>query len=138
MFHFLHSTGRETDIEKRIFNYRLSRARRISENAFGILSARWRIFRRPIEAQPVVVDSIIKSTVVLHNYLKKTDYVTEPTRRYVSPSLVDSEANDGCVVSGEWRNITQNDANLRRVGRTSTNTSSQYAQNVREKINFIS
>ena len=62
--------GRDLPDEKLIFNYRLSRARRTSENAFGILAGRFQIFKKPISTSPDNVKDIVLATVVLHNYLR--------------------------------------------------------------------
>lgn len=51
--------GKNLTPEKMIFNYRLSRARRTSENAFGILSAKFRIYRKPILTSPQNVNKIV-------------------------------------------------------------------------------
>uniref|UniRef100_A0A3P9I7T4 DDE Tnp4 domain-containing protein n=1 Tax=Oryzias latipes TaxID=8090 RepID=A0A3P9I7T4_ORYLA len=60
--------GRRLPTDKRIFNSRLSRARRISENVFGILSQRFRVFQRTLQVQPSVVDKVVKAACVLCNY----------------------------------------------------------------------
>ena len=54
---------------QRVFNYRLSRARRVVENAFGQLSQRFRVFGRPIPLAPIKVEKIVMASCCLHNYL---------------------------------------------------------------------
>jgi hypothetical protein len=52
------------------FNYRLSRARRVVENAFGILATRFRIFRTPIILNiHSNVKKIVLTATILHNML---------------------------------------------------------------------
>ena len=90
--------GKNLSHDQRVFNYRLSRSRRTIENAFGIFSARWRIFRRPIRADVSTVDKIIKATVCLHNYLLYTDNAT-----YTPQGFVNSYCDDGKSVDVTWR-----------------------------------
>ncbi|KAI8432611.1 hypothetical protein MSG28_013597 [Choristoneura fumiferana] len=87
--------------EKRIYNYRLSRARRIVENAFGILSAVFRVLRKPMLLQPDKASLIVKTCVYLHNYLMKRK---ASRKLYNSPGMMD-RIEDDVVIPGQWRNM---------------------------------
>lgn len=58
------------DYQKTIFNYRLSRARRTTENSFGILSQVFRVFYTPISLKTETVDHLVLSACCLHNLLR--------------------------------------------------------------------
>lgn len=73
------------DRRKNVFNYRLSRVRRIVENVFGILSARMRIFRKPLIASIPTAIRIIKATTCLHNFIILEELEKPHTqRRYMT------------------------------------------------------
>lgn len=86
--------------ERRIYNYRHSRARRISENLFGIVANRWRIFFTVINLEPKYVENIILAALTLHNMLIKS---SNSANVYRTPSLADNLLEDGEVTQGEWR-----------------------------------
>ena len=90
---------------QQIFNYRLSRARLVVENAFGILRARWRVFSRPIQASVETAEEITKAAVCLHNYLRQTNSAS-----YCPSGFVDSEDGSGDIRPGEWRQIVRNES----------------------------
>src|SRR5699024_5537785 len=55
--------------EHRIFNYRLSRARRCVECAFGILVNKWRVLNGKLELNPENVDFVVMACCILHNII---------------------------------------------------------------------
>lgn len=63
-------TEARDDYEKTVFNYRLSRARRTSENSFGLLSQVFRVFYTPISLKTETVDYLVLSSCCLHNLLR--------------------------------------------------------------------
>ena len=54
-----------------IFNYRLSRACRVSENTFGVMSNRFRCLLGNMQLDPDVATNVILACCVLHNYLRR-------------------------------------------------------------------
>jgi len=90
--------------EEKIFNYRLSRARRVVENTFGILVSRSLIFEKKVACKLSTVDKIVKACCALHNWLCKSDLKT-----YLTLGSVDEERIDiGEFVPGRWRSeVTQ-------------------------------
>ena len=67
-------TNTTYNVTEVVFNYRLFRARRVIENLFGILAARFRILKRPIIADIQLVKYITRTTVCLHNFLMKVQH----------------------------------------------------------------
>lgn len=85
---------------EREFDYRLSRARRVSENAFGILSSVFRVLRKTMLLQPEIARKIVLATIYLHNFLRQ-----RPSCRIYTPQgTFDTERDNGQVVDGRWRN----------------------------------
>jgi len=64
---------RNIDRAKLIYNYRLSRARRLVENAFGILVNRFRVFLTTLTLGPDKVTDVLLAACCLHNYLVETN-----------------------------------------------------------------
>ena len=53
--------------EQHYFNYRLSRARVVTEGAYGQLKGRWRVLMRKCENPPEIVCMVTLACIVLHN-----------------------------------------------------------------------
>nr|CAI5861317.1 unnamed protein product [Callosobruchus analis] len=76
--------------KQKIFNYRLSRARRVVEKAFRILVNRF--FERPIAVGIDKVDGIVKAALALHNWLR-----TSSGEKYTSTGSSETEnLNTSC------------------------------------------
>ena len=109
-----------------IFNYRLSRARHIIENCFGIAASRFRIFRRPIIAEVETAVGITKAVVALHNYL-----MYNKSQAYYPTGYVDCDMQQGRR-PGDWRMTIAGDSELRPVARIGSNNYTRNAKEVRD------
>lgn len=119
--------GKFLSMDKRIFNYRLSRARRIVENAFGILAAKWRIFRRPMALKIDTADKVVQAACCLHNFVR--------SREGIARGQLDHENNDGIVEPGNWRQNEIGWSNLARRGNNSTREAMEMREQFKQYFN---
>ncbi len=85
---------------KRVFNYRLSRFRRVTENAFGILTSVFRIFSTKINLCPDTATKVVLASLVLHNLLR-----TKSPESYTPSGFADEVEGDH-IIEGQWRKQT--------------------------------
>ncbi|XP_042892735.1 protein ALP1-like [Penaeus japonicus] len=108
--------GRNITKEQTIFNYRLSRARRVSENASGILASKFRVLIQPIASRPENIKDIIFATVVLHNFLRVKS--GKPVRPEM---LLWEDRGNGVLIQGEWQELPIMMENLQPIARGHSN-----------------
>lgn len=118
--------GKKLNFEEKIYNYRLSRARRIVENAFGILVNRFRIFEKAISTKLGTVDDVIYAACSLHNWLRKK------SSSYIIIGNVDREdTSNFTLLDGDWRHQINP---LQSITHQGSNNSTQYARAKRLKL----
>ena len=86
--------------ERRVYNYRNCRGRRISENLFGILANRRPIYHTVMLLESTFVESVILATLALHNMLMKSS----AKNIYCPTGLCDKEDVNRELTLGFWRN----------------------------------
>jgi DDE superfamily endonuclease len=81
-----------------IFNYRFSRARRVVENAFGIMANRFRVFRSPITVKHFNAKCIVLAAAALHNMLRSQAISADDND-------LDDDIDFGSVTTGAFANL---------------------------------
>lgn len=88
--------GNHLTRKQKIFNYRLCRARRCVECAFGILTNKWRIFSKPINLKLSNCVAVIKACCALHNYVREKDGIRFEETLEIN-GLYDEDGSD-CIL----------------------------------------
>lgn len=85
---------RALDNTKRIYNYRISRARKTIECTFGMTAEKWASFNGPIRCRNMKkINYIVKADCVLHNFVRKREGL-----EYIPRNMEDGETINNPVI----------------------------------------
>lgn len=113
--------------EEKIFNYRLSTARKTVENVFGILLSRFRALDRRLAVKLDTVNKLVSAACALHNWLTLTSSDT-----YLFNGAVDVQNKEtGETVHGRWRSEIME---LRNLGKHDDRVTTEAARNMRSQL----
>ena len=88
-----------------IYTFRLSRARRVVVNLFGILANQWQLLFRPIPLNPDFVSDLTLAMLTLHNALRQG--ISRDV--YCPKGLADEQDSiTGEFIPGQWRAAKHN------------------------------
>lgn len=118
--------GRQLNKERRIFNYRLSRARRVVENAFGIMASRFGIFQTSINLEPEKAEVIVLACCALHNFLCVNSFSTYGADGLFDVEIIDQNHQE--LVPGRWRTLLDPFTPLQRSPSNRCTTNSKAIQ----------
>ncbi|CAH1977077.1 unnamed protein product [Acanthoscelides obtectus] len=106
---------RDLSYSKRIFNYRLSRARNVSENAFGLIHMK----------NPENICYVVLAICSLHNFLRKRDTSYTTSTSFDQENLITKE-----LQVGDWRknavNMTKLESRNKKVATIAAKTNRDY------------
>lgn len=122
---------RDLTRQEQVFNYRLSRARRIVENAFGILVNRFGCLLTTLRVTPSTATDVVMACCILHNLLRNANAA-------VPRGLVDEEDDAHNMVPGTFRgtgDLTSGASNS--GGNTSAKDAKALRQYLKEYYNDV-
>ena len=91
--------------DRRVYSYRHSQARRLSENLFGIMANRWCVFLTLLLLSPQSVVNVVLTTLILHNYLEAphqercTALLEQAIMPQLRPNLYRKPSRNTCVMN---------------------------------------
>lgn len=107
----------------RMFDYRLSRKRRVTENAFGILANRARVFSAQKNLNENNISIVVLVSLSSHNLLRESSRDT-----YMLPGFTNKIQMEGSICNSTWRD----EASSKFLCPLETTKQNRYSKNTEE------